>query len=229
LDRDREFARRHFSQRTASYNAQPIHLHARRARIPHVSLPHERQVGQLPGSGRHGAGRYFDADRDRLAEGRSTTALRCPSSVLEKTLDLLRQAGSEEKEGIVLWLATRPVFAGSMVVEAYVPDHVAKVDYFHIPAVGMRALMGHLRGRKLCLAAQVHSHPGRAFHSLADDKWAIVRHEGALSLVVPSFAARVSAENFTQVIAAFRLAADDRWIEVTPVDLPLHLQITELG
>jgi len=36
------------------------------------------------------------------------------------------------------------------------------------------------------VAAQVHSHPDEAFHSKGDDEWAIVRHEGALSIVVPT-------------------------------------------
>ena len=71
--------------------------------------------------------------------------------------------------------------AAPVIVEAYVPEQEAEVDYFHIPPSGMMALMAHLRERRLGLAAQVHSHPARAFHSLADDKWAIVRHEGAMS------------------------------------------------
>lgn len=37
--------------------------------------------------------------------------------------------------------------------------------------------------------AQVHTHPGRAFHSATDDEWPIVSQPGFLSLVVPDFAA----------------------------------------
>lgn len=36
-------------------------------------------------------------------------------------------------------------------------------------------------------AARVHSHPGEAFHSSADDRNPALTHEGALSLVVPYF------------------------------------------
>jgi len=52
----------------------------------------------------------------------------------------------------------------------------AKALVFRIPPSSMTAMMAHLRERKLGLAAQVHSHPNRAFHSRADDAWAIVRH-----------------------------------------------------
>jgi len=37
------------------------------------------------------------------------------------------------------------------------------------------------------LIAQVHSHPTEAYHSEADDRFAIVTAEGGLSLVVPNF------------------------------------------
>ena len=36
--------------------------------------------------------------------------------------------------------------------------------------------------------AQVHTHPGEAFHSASDDMYPIVRTTGFLSLVIPRFA-----------------------------------------
>jgi proteasome lid subunit RPN8/RPN11 len=39
----------------------------------------------------------------------------------------------------------------------------------------------------LRLIAQVHSHPNEAYHSEADDQYAIVTAEGGLSFVVPNF------------------------------------------
>jgi hypothetical protein len=38
------------------------------------------------------------------------------------------------------------------------------------------------------LAAQIHAHPGSAYHSDADDALALVRLPGSLSIVVPDFA-----------------------------------------
>ena len=37
------------------------------------------------------------------------------------------------------------------------------------------------------LLAQLHTHPGPAFHSEADDRLALPRHTGAISIVVPHF------------------------------------------
>jgi hypothetical protein len=152
--------------------------------------------------------------------------LRCAPVLVDETLEALRAAGRMGNECVVLWLSARPVTPGASIVEIYIPEQEAAVDMFRIPPPGMTALMAHLRARKLGLAAQVHSHPGRAFHSEADDAWAIVRHEGALSVVVPNFAAGVNAGNFLQSVATFRLSPDDHWIEVSRAGLPLHLVLT---
>src|SRR5258705_375865 len=96
--------------------------------------------------------------------------------LVDETLESLRAAGRRGTEGVVLWLAKRPLTDGVAIAEAYVPEHYAEVDVFRIPPSSMTAMMAHLRERKLGLAAQVHSHPNRAFHSRADDAWAIVRH-----------------------------------------------------
>ena len=152
-------------------------------------------------------------------------ALRCPTPVIEDTLAYLRAAGRDGKECVVLWLTARPVVPGAIVAEAYRPEQQAAMDRFWIPPPAMSALMSHLRTRKLGLAAQVHSHPQRAFHSRADDEWAVVRHEGALSIVVPDFADGVGIDNFLDRIAVFSLSADDRWIDIERAALSQHIEV----
>jgi proteasome lid subunit RPN8/RPN11 len=152
--------------------------------------------------------------------------LRCAPGLVDETLVNLRAAGQRGTEGVVLWLAKRPLIDVVTIVEAYVPEHSAEVDVFRIPPSGMAAMMAHLRARKLALAAQVHSHPGPAFHSCADDAWAIVRHEGALSMVVPDFAAGVTAGNFLDKAATFRLSPTDQWLVVRQHELVHYLAIS---
>jgi hypothetical protein len=152
--------------------------------------------------------------------------LRCAPTFVEETLASLRDAGNRGTEGVVLWLAKRPLIEGAAIAETFIPQYYAEIDVFRIPPSGMAALMTHLRTHRLALAAQVHSHPGRAFHSPADDAWAIVRHEGALSVVVPDFAAGVSTANFLEKCPTFRLSSTDRWLLVRPEELPRHLAVT---
>jgi len=98
--------------------------------------------------------------------------------------------------------------------------------FFRIPRESIEELFDVLRGRELMVAAQVHTHPESAFHSAADDRWAIVRHVGALSLVLPYFAQRTTTSTFFKDTAAFALSAENRWLLVDPDDIHLHLRGT---
>ena len=89
---------------------------------------------------------------------------------------------------------------------------------FWISTEGMDALKKVLRKRRLMVAAQVHSHPELAFHSVADDRWAIVRHHGALSLVLPHFGLRTTRSSFFDDAKVYQLNAADAWIEVPAQD-----------
>ncbi len=96
---------------------------------------------------------------------------------------------------------------------------------FWIPAVSMVELKQRIRTDRLYIAAQVHSHPREAFHSPADDKWAIVRHEGALSIVLPYFAERTTIDSFMTHAKVFAHAAGNRWQELTASEVELCLKV----
>jgi len=133
---------------------------------------------------------------------------------ITNTLLSLQQAGRQRKERVLLWLA-HPQCQGLVVSEVYMPQQQASRDFFRIPRTGISSLLNHLRETSLIVAAQVHAHPEAAFHSVADDTWAIVRHVGALSLVLPDFALRTSAASFRKDAAVFRLSNANIWEQVT--------------
>jgi len=142
----------------------------------------------------------------------------CPAHLVEATLNNLREAGRRRCECVVLWLGRRDQSAIA-VAKAYRPLQAAKEDMFHISPAGMTALHDQLRRNRFMVAAQVHSHPFRAFHSEADDRWAIVRHEGALSLVVPNFAVDTTVSNFLDQAKVYRFSASAQWVEVPAYEL----------
>ena len=144
--------------------------------------------------------------------------IECPSNVIHNTLELLRKAGRDRREGIVLWLGRRED-GHIRVTDAYQPLHTSKADMFHITPAGMNALHDELRQRRRMVAAQVHTHPGRAYHSKADDRWAIVRHVGALSLVLPHFAFGTTVETFLEIAKVYRFSEDGYWLPVPQDDL----------
>jgi proteasome lid subunit RPN8/RPN11 len=153
-----------------------------------------------------------------------TRHLSVPHRLLAATLRELRDAGAASMERLVLW--TGEPAADAHVSSLVVPPQEADVDYFHVPPIGMRAVFDALRPNRHAVLAQVHSHPGVAFHSEADDEWAIVRYEGALSIVVPYFASATTPETFVQDAAVFVLRADDVWHEVPRGELDHLLEMT---
>jgi hypothetical protein len=146
-----------------------------------------------------------------------TQTVYCPKTLMQATIDALQQAGQRRCECVVLWTGHR---AGEdlRVSEVLRPPQRAKADMFVIPPDGMAVVMDHLRRTRGMIVAQVHSHPQKAFHSAADEQWAIVRHLGALSIVLPWFASRVTADSFWRDAAIFEMSLGNRWHEYDPAE-----------
>jgi hypothetical protein len=138
-----------------------------------------------------------------------------PGAVLDETVALLDAAGSKGDERMVAWGAVRHPEGGLNCPTLYVPAQTAirttsGVGIF-IAAEALRELNLQLSRRGEILAVQVHAHPTDAYHSTADDTLAIATTLGALSIVVPDFAAGgVSAINSW---AGYRLDRDG-WHEI---------------
>jgi proteasome lid subunit RPN8/RPN11 len=135
-------------------------------------------------------------------------------ALVDNTIDHLREGGRRRCETVVFWLGK-----GDTVDEVYRPEQEVSIDYFRLSGESMRSLMTYLRQDRRRILAQVHSHPNEAFHSKADDNWAVIRHEGALSLVLPQFASTTILDNFFDQTATFSLSPDDKWLEVATADV----------
>lgn len=135
-------------------------------------------------------------------------------ALVEQTISVLQEGGSNRCETVVFWLGK-----GNTVDEVYRPEQRVSIDYFHLPSESMRSLMNYLKRDRRRILAQVHSHPQDAFHSKADDDWAVIRHQGALSLVLPRFASTTTLHNFSKQTATFSLSPDDKWLEVSTGDV----------
>ena len=148
----------------------------------------------------------------------------CPSGVVRDTLAALQEAGRYRRECGILWLGTR---RGNRVCikEAYRPAQYAHSRMFHFPAASIAALQERLVQKRYMIGAQVHSHPREAFHSPADDRGAVIRHGGALSLVVPHFGLHTTYKGFLADTKVFRLSDENEWIEVAKPELDECLRI----
>jgi hypothetical protein len=116
-----------------------------------------------------------------------------PRRMAVETFELLREAGGEGDERMVVWGANREESGSQLVCRTiYVPEQVAVRTEdglaISIDAAALRELARSLNQRGEVLAVQVHTHPGAAYHSIADDRLAVATTLGALSIVVPNFA-----------------------------------------
>lgn len=118
------------------------------------------------------------------------TKVHVPSSLISETVNSLRSYGKNGCEGLVFLLGR--IEDDTCHVEKVLtpPQQSIKsedgVGYFITPET-LFNLNKFLASSGLRLIAQVHSHPGTAYHSAADDRYCIVTVEGGLSLVVPNF------------------------------------------
>ena len=131
--------------------------------------------------------------------------------LLNQTINLLKEF--TDKERIVLWIGNR-TDQGYVVNEIYLPLQHTREDYFNIPEEGMELIMSKLKTSRQMLVAQIHTHPFEAFHSRADDNWAILRHVNAYSLVLPYFCSTTNESNFKVDVASFVLNESNNWIEI---------------
>jgi hypothetical protein len=154
--------------------------------------------------------------------------LRVARSVVHDTMLMLRESGREGMEAIVLWAGTfssATSFEVGLVIRprqtAYRSSDglLAAVDDDEIFRVN-RAVSEH----GMRLVAQLHTHPGDAYHSDTDDHHALVTACGGFSLVVPFFA---SGEFDLGEVAVYRLEAGNTWRSLPLPDAERILQIVE--
>lgn len=105
--------------------------------------------------------------------------------VLVETFGVLRACGQNRTECVVYWVGPRE---DRDVDEVVHPTHSASTVHYEVDGDWITAFFVRLLGDQRSVKAQVHTHPGRADHSLTDDGFALAPSEGFLSLVVPRFA-----------------------------------------
>ena len=114
-----------------------------------------------------------------------TPVTRVSRRIVEQTFELLRKCGGGRRECQVVWIG--PWSAPHQVTSAVHPVHQAYGDGFELLDSWISEFFAYLSETRQGIRAQVHTHPGRAFHSATDDRWPIVSTPGFLSLVIPKF------------------------------------------
>ena len=113
--------------------------------------------------------------------------LRVPAAILISTFDVLRECGCARYECVLYW--TGPVAAPEVVDGLDHPIHRRSFGGYEIETSWLTSYWFRLAREQRSIRAQVHTHPGSAFHSGTDDHWPVVSVPGFVSIVIPNFAA----------------------------------------
>jgi hypothetical protein len=140
-----------------------------------------------------------------------------PRECVDEIVTHLRLVGRDGHEGLGLWVG-RQVGPRFHVTATVVPKqtHKRTADGLCVilPGDALHELNVRLYKEQLSLIAQIHSHPGRAYHSDTDDAYAIATTVGCFSIVVPYFA----RDDFDiSRVATYRLDEKARWMGVSPM------------
>jgi hypothetical protein len=151
------------------------------------------------------------------------------SSVLSDAYSWLRKAGAKELEAVVLFSGTFRTEASTFeVLETIIPEQTSlNIEGGLLYAVDgdeLHRINVYLHESKQLLIAQMHSHPGRAYHSSTDDAYPIVTKIGALSIVVPNFAAdQISPRRW----AVYRLNESVTWQRLNDAEVARLIKLTK--
>jgi hypothetical protein len=138
-----------------------------------------------------------------------------PFDLIDATLEPLQEAGADGFECFVLW-GGRASGSRFRFESFCVPEQTtARTRDGLLVTVEGEALFKVNRSfynAGLVLGAQVHSHPGDAYHSDTDDAFPMMTLVGGLSGVVPDFGS--GGRSRLSEWAWYRLAGPGRWAEL---------------
>lgn len=112
--------------------------------------------------------------------------LQVPQQVLAQTYRTLRACGQGRRECVAFWVG--PLHRPDRVDRLVHPRHLAGAGGYEIHRDWLTGFWFELARNKSAIRAQVHTHPGTAFHSATDDEFPVIAQAGFVSIVIPDFA-----------------------------------------
>ena len=73
------------------------------------------------------------------------------------------------------------------IKEVWIPKQENTMISYYIPDIDVHNINVKLNKNKYSAIAQLHTHPGDAFHSLVDDEHTILSLPGSFSIVIPNY------------------------------------------
>src|SRR5438445_6068139 len=112
--------------------------------------------------------------------------LKVAQTIVAETFTSLRVCGARRYECVAFW--TGPAAATDLVDRCDHPKHTRSPGGYQIDDDWLTAYWFRLAREHQSIRAQLHTHPGEAFHSRTDDCWPVIAQPGFVSIVIPDFA-----------------------------------------
>lgn len=133
------------------------------------------------------------------------------ADALDDLMAALTRSQRQRHEGIA-YLLGRTDGVVTVAVAVFAPEARTTAGSFHVPARAMLACMQAAARFELQVVAQVHTHPGQAYHSDGDVEGAKIRYPGYASLVLPEYGRHLPS---LSAAAAYLWQKPNGWIELS--------------
>ena len=145
-----------------------------------------------------------------------------PRDVVAESVETLQSLSDGCRESVVLWTGTHRA-EEALVQHIMVPKQCASAIHFNVPLEERLRIIQQLASNGEKLLVQLHTHPNKAFHSLADDRLALPRHIGAISIVIPNFAEKWTGD--LQQVSVNRHLGESVWEELSQETISMLFEV----
>ena len=150
-----------------------------------------------------------------------------PKEFIVSVYKEFRETGEEGYERLALFAGKKKEAVFTVTNLIFPTQHLTKGPRgvsFYVDGIELERISGWLYENSCHLMAQVHSHPGEAYHSEADDELAIVTALGGISIVVPDYG---NSDTCFSKSALYRLLHGSGWTEQSRVQIRSLIQIID--
>lgn len=112
--------------------------------------------------------------------------IKLPYSIVEETLEFFIDYSKHGLEAFAIWVGEElhDIFE---IKEVWFPKQENTMISYYIPAIDVHNINVKLYKKRYSAIAQLHTHPGDAFHSSIDDEYTILSLPGSFSIVIPDY------------------------------------------
>ncbi len=140
-------------------------------------------------------------------------------SVIKPLEQHLYNTGLERREEAALLAGYIVGKSTDLVTTVILPYTESNSDGCTLPMEITAKCFDAIRQTGQLVLAQVHTHPGRAWHSNTDDEWAFSDSPGLFSIVVPCFGRYGMQKIFTNSVAVYERLISGDWHPLAPSEI----------